>query len=142
MISVTITASTTRFSRLVPTLQRALRTALRGVTKTPVHVGFFLISDAEMRRINRRTRGKDRATNVLSFEETPRAVPHPELPKGTRAQGEIFLAPDYIARKKEDPVALAIHGLLHLFGYTHAKARDRMRMERKERALLAAVRQR
>lgn len=119
-------------------LRRTFRHVLPHLTKRPVALGVFLVSDAEMKRINRRTRGKDTATNVLSFPESAR-IPHPELSKGTRALGEIILAPDFIGRRNENLEALAVHGLLHLFRYTHKKARDRMKMERMEEKLLKLV---
>lgn len=135
---ITVEASRAKFSPTVRRLRGMFAEVLPRLAKRSVQLGVFLISDAEMKHINRRTRGKDKATNVLSFEEADK-IPHPEFPKGVKVLGEIFLAPDYIARKGEDVGALAVHGLLHLFGYTHAGARDRMRMERKEKTLLKLV---
>lgn len=128
---ITVEASRTKFSPAARHLRRVLAKVLLRLTKRPVHIGVFLVSDLEMRRISRRTRKKDKSTNVLSFEEVAK-IPHPEIPKGTKVLGEIFLAPDYIARKGEDIAALLIHGLLHLFGYTHRGRRDRIEMETKE----------
>ncbi|MBI2278891.1 MAG: rRNA maturation RNase YbeY [Candidatus Brennerbacteria bacterium] len=133
--SIVFHASEPRFACFAASVRRVLRTSLLRLSKHPAALGVFLVSDAEMRRINRRAKGKDRPTNVLSFVEPPQ-MPHPELPRAVRARGEIFLAPDFIARRNEDIKLLAVHGLLHLFGYTHGSARDRMRMERKERQLL------
>ena len=133
---LTLSAVHPRFSRFLPSVRRTLLKCLPCLTKRPVQLGVFLVSDTEMRRINKRVRGKDQPTNVLSFSESV-AVPHPELPDGIRALGEIFLAPDLIARKGEDLEALAVHGLLHLFGYTHGRARDRIEMETKESELHA-----
>ena len=124
-------SSHTRFAHHLPALRRTLRRVLPHLTERPVALGVFLVSDAEMRALNRASRGKDKPTNVLSFEE-PSRMPHPELPKGTRVLGEIVLAPDLVARKGEDLAELLVHGLLHLFGYTHGTARDRIEMETKE----------
>ncbi|GEM_PF-359202 len=139
---ITVEASRARFRPVARRVRQAARKALSRLTKRPVYVGVFLVSDKEMKAMNRSTRGKNKCTNVLSFPDggafvdSPRkldkVMPHPELPRGTRALGEIFLAPDFIVRKKEDIEFLLIHGLLHLFGYTHGKARDRIEMERKE----------
>ncbi len=113
----------------------------RGYINAEVHI--FLIKDEEMRRINRTFRGKDKPTNVLSFEE-PKNFPclrrqaHPEhrAEKGSVKLGEIYLAPDYIERKGENIGHLVIHGILHLLGYTHKGLRDRMEMEKKENEVL------
>jgi rRNA maturation RNase YbeY len=131
---VAVEASLPRFRGAVYTVRHVVAAALPHLSKRPVSVNVFLISDREMRAVNRTTRRKDCATNVLSFPESG-TVPHPELPKGVVAKGEVYLAPDYIARKGERLEPLVRHGLLHLFGYTHRRVRDRMKMERKEREL-------
>jgi probable rRNA maturation factor len=87
------------------------------------------VPDARIRALNRRYRGIDRATDVLSFE-----APAPSL-------GEIVIGAGRAkaqAREYGHPVAtelrvLALHGLLHLLGYDHE--RDRSRMARIERRL-------
>lgn len=88
-----------------------------------------LLSDEEMRRLNRTFLKKDKPTNVLSFPVTP-------FPRqGPRPLGEIYLAPAHITRRGEDFRLLVLHGLLHLLGYNHKKKNDRIRMEKKERWL-------
>ena len=86
----------------------------------------YLVSDEEIRRLNRRFRGKDKPTNVLSFSSAPDFL----IPKARQSfLGEIFLAPDYAFRQKESMARLLVHGLLHLFGYTHLNVRDKIKME-------------
>jgi len=53
--------------------------------------------------------------------------------------GEIFLAPEYVRDHGEDIVFLAVHGLLHLLGYTHDGERDSIKMERKEREIIRRI---
>jgi probable rRNA maturation factor len=86
----------------------------------------------EGRRLNRSFRGKNYATNVLSF---PYA-------KGV---GDVILCHPVIAREARErrkPLAahyahLVLHGLLHLRGYDHEKKRKANRMARAEIRLLA-----
>lgn len=47
--------------------------------------------------------------------------------------GEIYLAPNYIKKKKENIEKLAVHGVVHLLGYTHNRNRDSIRMEALEK---------
>ena len=89
----------------------------------------YLISKREMRNINKKFRGKDKETNVLSFRE-PEGFPHPEKKK--KLLGEVYLAPEHIEKKGENIETLVIHGILHCMGYTHDKVRDRMEMEKVE----------
>jgi probable rRNA maturation factor len=89
-----------------------------------------LVSDARIRALNRRYRGKDRATDVLSF---PGAAP--------ATLGDIVIAAG-VARRQAQAAGhsvqtelrvLALHGLLHLLGYDHE--RDAGRMARVEARL-------
>ena len=94
----------------------------------------LLVSDsAELRRLNRRFRGKDKATDVLSFP--PISAVEDSL------AGDIAISANVAvvnARRlghtaAEEVKILAVHGLLHLAGYDHET--DAGRMARKEQAL-------
>ncbi len=102
-------------------------------------VTVVLVSDRRMRAINRRWRGVDAPTDVLSF---PAGEPLP----GARGRAERHLGDLVIASGKASSQAraaghsvsaelrvLALHGLLHLLGYDHD--RDRGEMARMERRL-------
>ncbi|HEX5069803.1 MAG TPA: rRNA maturation RNase YbeY [Vicinamibacterales bacterium] len=92
-------------------------------------VAIAVISDAAMRRLNRRHRGLDRPTDVLSF------------PGETGFLGDIAIASGVASRQARaagHPLTtelrvLALHGLLHLLGYDHET--DNGRMERVEERL-------
>ena len=89
-----------------------------------------VVSDARIRALNRRFRGKDRATDVLSF---PAGEPG--------ALGDVVIAAGVAARQalraghslQDEFRVLALHGLLHLLGYDHEH--DDGRMARLERRL-------
>jgi probable rRNA maturation factor len=99
-----------------------------------------LVSDARMRTLNRRYRGKDYATDVLSF---PAAAddPRPQSRVTSRHLGDIVIARGVARRQAraaghagpEELRILALHGLLHLLGYDHE--RDDGQMARLERRL-------
>ena len=75
-------------------------------------------NNREMRRLNARFRGKDRATDVLSF---------PALVLGGGMVGDIAVSLDIAARTAralghslgEEVQILTLHGILHLAGYDH-----------------------
>jgi len=118
-----------RFKAAARSVTEALEKALCFLAVQPLPlVSVALVSDKEMRRVNNETRGKDEPTTVLSFPETTQFPPE----EGYRALGEIVLAPETITRKGEDIARLAVHGLLHLLGYTHDGESDTMEMERLE----------
>ncbi|AMN46551.1 hypothetical protein ACG33_05450 [Steroidobacter denitrificans] len=98
-----------------------------------------VVGSAESRRLNRTWRGKDRATNVLSFPagSAPAPLPLPEL-------GDIAICAPVVAREarqqRKTPRAhwahMVVHGVLHLLGYDHVKDRDAAAMEACEAKIL------
>ena len=118
-------------SRFLSEAQAAVR--LRG------EVTILLSSDQMLRSLNRRFRGKNKATDVLSF------------PADTKAPGNEEIAGDLaisvpIARRQAvsqghslatEIKVLILHGLLHLAGYDHEA--DSGQMERCERLLRAKL---
>jgi len=110
-------------------------------------IDIFLIGDKQMRLINKKFRGKNKQTNVLSFVE-PKKFPHPEL-KGRKNSGKNFIGEIYLNTNKVNDFTgskehlkldgLLIHGLLHLAGYVHNKKSDRIKMEKKERSVLLRI---
>lgn len=75
--------------------------------------------------------------NVLAFP-APKGFPRPDV-EG-EFLGEIYLNPDYIKKHREDFVYMLVHGFLHLLGYDHMRKPDRIKMDRKERGLMAILR--
>ena len=128
-----------RHGLLKPKIKAAFHAALDFLRKKQAYLEVFLVSDAEIRRLNRRFRGKNRPTNVLSFGPTS-GFPSPKTRRAFL--GEIFLAPDYALRKKESLARLLVHGLLHLLGYTHASFHDKIRMEALENRIDEYLRRR
>ena len=109
-----------RVAGLAAWLRRAAPARARGA------VTIALVSDAHMRRLNRRYRRKDYATDVLSFPETRDIV----IAKGVarrqaREQGH---------SESVELRVLSLHGLLHLLGYDHERDHgDMRRMEQRLR---------
>jgi len=114
-------------------------------------LSLLLTDDRAIRELNRTFRGKDRATDVLSFPqfESPPAVPQPLRPDGVPVPlGDIVISLDTAVRQADSmglPLTLRlrmllIHGLLHLLGYDHERgATEARRMFARERELLAAL---
>lgn len=94
-----------------------------------------LITGRQMRPLNRRFKGKDSTTNVLSFP-IPKEFPQIPGKNLSRPLGEIYLDGNYIRKHNEDIDYLLIHGLLHLLGFNHKRYDDRMKMERLEKKIL------
>jgi len=115
------------------------RQALDG--DTAVMLNIRVVDQAEGWALNRQWRGKDYATNVLSF---PADVPAVD---GVRVLGDVVLCAPVILREAveqgKSPQAhwahLVIHGVLHLLGFDHTDGAGAERMEARETALLAGL---
>lgn len=99
-----------------------------------------VVSDARVRALNRRYRGVNRATDVLSFSSSDEKRATRSEPRATTL-GDIVIARG-VARRQARAAGhseltewrvLALHGLLHLLGYDHEE--DGGRMQRVERRL-------
>ena len=97
-----------------------------------------------MRSLNRRYRGKDRTTDVLSFSLREGMFSHIQ----PTVLGDIVISLPAAARQAAEaghPLLreierLLVHGLLHLLGYDHDRGpHEALRMERKERKLLKGL---
>ena len=97
-------------------------------------IAALLTGDEEIRRLNREFRGKDKATDVLSF-------PPGEQAGRVRVAGDLAISIETASREAErlghsldiELRVLLLHGTLHLAGYDHET--DSGEMARKENAL-------
>jgi probable rRNA maturation factor len=110
-------------------LPRAAPATARGV------VSVALVSDARMRALNRRYRGKNRATDVLSFPCEGGSRRGRASPLAVAFLGDVVISRGVAARQAREMGhsltaelrVLALHGLLHLLGYDHEHDRGQMR---------------
>ena len=97
----------------------------------------MLTDDDTVRALNKRWRGIDAATDVLSFPEDPRG---PVL-------GDVVISVETAARQAaarhrgldEEVARLVIHGLLHILGHDHEDEADAKVMRAEQRRLWKAV---
>lgn len=119
----------------IPT-DRSLRAWARAALGRAANVTVRYVGAAEGRRLNREFRGKDYATNVLTFLYEDRPL-----------RGDIVICAPVVAREAREQskslrahhAHLLVHGLLHLQGYDHEREADAARMERRERVVLAKL---
>jgi probable rRNA maturation factor len=105
-------------------------------------VTIAVVSDVRMRDLNRRFRGEDRVTDVLSFPAGPLPSRRSTALPVPTPLGDIVIAAGRARRQAREAGhalgtelrVLALHGLLHLLGYDHE--RDHGEMGRLERRLL------
>jgi rRNA maturation RNase YbeY len=110
-------------------VRRWLSRLLSGTGAPAARVSVLLCGDRRMKSLNRRFRGVDAPTDVLSFRPSPDPPrPSRRIPAGGFL-GDIVVDVSYAARQarrrghgleREIQILLA-HGLLHLLGYDHEK---------------------
>lgn len=107
-------------------------------SKAVREVGLVFVSPQKMHQLNKKYRGQDKSTSVLSFEEGPSS----EL-----GAGDVVVCPDvareearrYGFTQKNWMTRLVVHGILHLAGYDHDSRVGASKMESVENKVLARL---
>ena len=109
--------------------------------RSPLALTVRVIDEEEMAKLNRRYRGRNQSTNVLSFPIEP-------LPgMCTDLLGDIVVCGPVVDREAaiqhkssmDHWAHMVVHGLLHLFGYNHESDQDAMVMEALEKSVLEGL---
>jgi rRNA maturation RNase YbeY len=119
--------------------ERLIRLAARAFAATgkkPAHLALVVSSDAFIAGLNRRYRGEEGPTDVLSFPAG-----------GGEELGDIVISLDTARRQAaacgENPadefIRLFVHGLLHLLGYAHGTVRKKRAMFRLADSIIEGV---
>lgn len=119
-------------------IEPAVQAALGEVdSPTMGELSIVLSDDAQVQKLNRDYRHKDKPTNVLSFP----------MPPETGLMGDVIFARETLAREAANQgkrfedhfVHLLIHGVLHLQGFDHQIDADAEDMEAREVRALARL---
>ena len=127
-------------STLTPELvERWVRATLLG----PAELTVRFVDSAEGQTLNRDYRGKDYATNVLTFAYNEGE----ELGEDEPTQADIILCTDVLQREAEEQkktveehaAHLIVHGVLHAQGYDHEHDEEAEEMEQFERDIMEVL---
>lgn len=129
---------------LDPATRRRVRArvvvAMRALGRSRSSTTLVFTDDVEIRELNRRFRGMDRATDVLSFHLQELSGERDPAGNGV-ALGDIVISIETAARRAPrrqiaaELERLAVHGLCHLFGHDHKRPPEARRMFSLERRL-------
>ena len=126
----------------VDALERCVRETLASRKLRIARVVALRITDSRtVRRLNRRFRGQDAPTDVLSFNTDFDGLRRPD---GSAELGEIIIALPVAARGAkerdrtlaEELALLTVHGTLHLLGFDHEEPLEDEQMKQLERTAL------
>jgi len=131
------------FEHLVPvrdikpsSLKALVQRILKDESRPDCDLTVIFTDSAHLRRLNRRYRGRDRVTDVISFamlEGTKSCWNRPNL-------GDVYIslprarrqAKEYHVTAEEEIRRLAVHGVLHLLGYDHISPGQEHKMRLRE----------
>jgi probable rRNA maturation factor len=113
-----------------------IRKWARAALRPDATVTVRYVAESEGRRLNREFRGKDYATNVLTFIYGARPL-----------AGDVVICAPVVAREAKTQgksvaahhAHLLVHGLLHLQGFDHERNDEAKRMENRERRILGSL---
>jgi len=110
---------------------------LKGENRETEAVSLAFVDKEEIRKVNKKFRKKNRATDVLSF-----------LLNEKQCLGEIIICPEVVKENagkygvsaKEEMLKVFVHGILHLCGYDHEKSKkEAEEMEKKQEKYLSHI---
>jgi len=112
----------------------------------PAEVSILLTTDEHIHQLNRDYRGKDKPTDVLSFQqwEEDEIQGEPEEPV---VLGDVVISIETASRQAEEKgwtlddelSLLVVHGILHLLGYDDETDEGAEEMRERERAVLGSI---
>ena len=119
---------------------------------TEVELSLLITDDATVRDLNKKYRGKDKTTDVLSFaleaDKRGGAAAGFVMPPGEMVHlGEVIVSYPQAAKQEAERkravegelALLVVHGVLHLLGYDHDKPAREREMRSLEQRVLSAV---
>jgi probable rRNA maturation factor len=136
-------------SRLVPKRMQ-LRRWISAALNRDARITLRIVDEPEGRKLNKDYRGKDYATNVLTFvyDDVQTTPSFPFSGEGSVVTGDVVICAPVVekeaAEQHKDLMAhyahLVIHAALHLQGYDHEGEKDAAAMESLETALMLKLR--
>jgi len=119
--------------------------------KIPSEVSILLVSNEEIKEMNKEHRGVDKATDVLSFPmiemhegEMKSSEGDFDLDENLLLLGDIVVSMEMAKKQSEEYghsferelAFLVVHGVYHLLGYDHEDCNEEKRMMEKQEAIL------
>ena len=143
--------STRKSGVKTPRLRNVLELCLEATDYKDYTVHLSVVSDLEIRELNREWRNKDKPTDVLSFSQLERVdeeLSFAEVFPGPKPLGDIVISfetascqAQQIGHSLDDEyLRLIVHGFLHLLGHDHVHGgRQAAKMKREEDRLLSYI---
>lgn len=145
-VETTVGVTTRRAGKAVDrrTVERRARKILCALGLEGTELSVMLCDDAAIRELNSTYRGKDSATDVLSFP----LVEKGRKPDPGHLLGDVVISTETASRQAgrrrvaviEEVTFLLVHGILHLNGHDHSTDEEERLMDREARKLMTIFR--
>ena len=125
---------------------------LKRATELPIYIGVSLVSENEIKDINREFRGIDKVTDVLSFPQFESVDELLDEIEGDEALvdiplGDVVICLDQAERQskeygtsiRREVTYLFVHSILHLLGYDHMEDDEKAYMRAHEERVMDAL---
>jgi rRNA maturation RNase YbeY len=128
-------------------IEKIIKSVLKMLDIKNVELSVAIVGDQEMKNLNKKWRGKNRVTDVLSFDYRSKLT-QIKTQENAELNGEIIICYPQARRQakdanhsvKEEIKTLLVHGLLHLCGYDHEKSlRGAEKMRKMEKIFLEKI---
>lgn len=129
-------------------LKEVSQKVLKKEKKENSSLSIALIGSARMRKLNKKYRGKNRSTDVLSFIENLDFLGKSKELKKLDILGEIVICISDVKKNakrlnisfKKELARVLIHGILHILGYDHEASESKAKaMKEKENYYLSNI---
>lgn len=129
---------------LMQKIKRILENVLERYNKKSFEVCVVFVDDNFIRDLNKKYRGKDQATDVLSFTMQGAEDEQGFFDETEDILGDIIISAETAARQcggyghafEKEISYLAVHGVLHLLGYDHDTEKEKKEMRSLEKEIL------
>jgi rRNA maturation RNase YbeY len=128
-------------------LKNVAEIVLKGENKKDFYLSIVLVGKARIRKLNKKYRNKNRATDVLSFGKNPQ-IDFAQKISAQEELGEIVICLREVKKNakrnnlefKKELSWVLIHGVLHLLGYVHEESEaEAEKMREKEQFYLSSI---
>jgi len=140
-VKITIKNLQKKISLHPKTVKKAVLNTLsqEGIKKSG-EIAIYFVNDKKIKGLNLKYLGRNNPTDVIAFDISEPKISH-------KIFADIFISTDQAlvnSRPYKTSLGLelyryVIHGVLHILGYTHKSRRDKLIMEKKEKALIETL---
>lgn len=121
-------------------IKKVLEKEYKVVSKNMIYLSLLFTNNNEIKKINKKYRGKDSSTDVISF-----AYHEAEMGGAFDTLGDIVVSVEKVKEQSKEYnhsfgrelYYVITHGILHLLGYDHLNEIDKKKMRKKEEEILS-----